>query len=741
MQSSPSLKVHRMTSGAAGYGLRRALPDVLSGLASGLLCIIFGISYGALAFSGPLSSHLSEGLAAGIVAAVVLNVAAALSGSLPWAVAHAQPTAAVVIALMGASISRSVVAPAEFMPSVLAMITLTCMVTGTFFFVLGTFRLGRLVRFVPYAVAGGFQAGIGWLMAVGSIKILTGTTVTLGSLGRLFDSTSAAHVMPAVILAIALLFTAQRTRHFSALLALLVASALLFYLVLAVTGVPTARAESHGWLMGPLTRGFYHPLHPDELILIRWQAVFAQVGGMATVMMVASTGLLLNVTRLEVTARHDLDVDRDLRALGIGNLISGIAGGLPGFHSTTASLATHRSGQGSRLIGMVAATTAVLALFWGAALIAAVPRLLIGGFLFFLGAQLITQWVIRGWSTMGRLDYAVLWTMLLVIGARGFLVGTVVGIILAMALFVISYSRVGVVKHELGGATYQSNVDRSLRQQHILQERGDALYILTLQGFLFFGTSTTLLERIRRRVDGAKQPPVRFIVLDCHLITGVDASLGLVFRQILQLMVDQGVSLALAGMPHAMERALQPDVAVGRAEATVQVFPDLDRAVEWCEDRILDKDGPQDGGRPMLAQLMDFFQAPDLAQSLISYFDRLSLPLGNVVVRQGKESDALFLVESGKLNVVLETTDGTHVHLRTVAAGALLGELGFYLGTPRTASVVAAEPSVLYRLTREAVDRMQLEDPAVAAAFGDFITRLLANRVVTANQTIAQLTS
>ena len=503
MQLSPSLKAQEMASSAADSGLRRALPDVFSGLASGLLCIIFGISYGALAFSGPLSSHLGEGLAAGIVAALVLNVATALRGSLPWAVAHAQPTAAVVIALMGASIARAVGAPAESLPSVLAMIALTSMVTGTFFLLLGTFRLGRLVRFVPYAVAGGFQAGIGWLMAVGSIKILTGNTVTLGSLGRLIDGTSAAHLLPAVLLAIALLFIARRSPHYSVLLALLVASALLFYLVLAVTGVSTARAESHGWLLGPLTGGFYHPLHPDDLHLINWPAVFAQVGGMATVMLVASTGLLLNVTRLEVTAKHDLDVDRDLRALGIGNLISGIAGGLPGFHSTTASLVTHRTGQGSRLVGIVAAATAALVLIWGGTLVADIPRLVIGGFLLFVGAQLIVQWVIRGWSTMGRLDYAVLWAMLLVIGARGFLVGTVVGVILAMLLFVISYSRVGVVKHQLSGVTYGSNVDRSLHQQDILHDRGDALSILTLQGFLFFGTSTTLLEQIRRRVDDA----------------------------------------------------------------------------------------------------------------------------------------------------------------------------------------------------------------------------------------------
>ena len=143
----------------------------------------------------------------------------------------------------------------------------------------------------------------------------------------------------------------------------------------------------------------------------------------------------------------------------------------------------------------------------------------------------------------------------------------------------------------------------------------------------------------------------------------------------------------------------------------------------------------------MLAQLMDTLQTPALAPRLMRYFDRLALLPKNTLFSRARNPTPLYLVESGKLNVVLETPDGIQVHLRTVAAGALLGELGFYLGTPRTASVVAAEPSVLYRLTQEAVDRMKTEDPPVAAAFGDFITRLLASRVVTANGTIAQLTS
>jgi SulP family sulfate permease len=592
-------------------------------------------------------------------------------------------------------------------------------------------------------VAGGFQAGIGWLMGVGSIKILTGTTVSLGSLNQLVDSSrSIEHMVPAVLLAAALWFSTRYSKHFFAMLALLLASGPLFYLALAIAGVTTAGAQAHGWLLGPLGGGgFYQPLSASEFHLVSWPAVLAQTGGMATIMIVASTGLLLNVTRLEVAVKHDVDVDQELRILGIGNIVNGIAGGLPGFHSTTASLMAHRIGHGTRLVGIVAAGTAAVVLLLGTSLVAEIPRFIVGGFLLFLGLQLLIQWVVRGWSTMARLDYAVLCAMLIIIGTKGFLVGTLAGVLLAIFLFVITYSRAGVVKHELTGETYQSNVDRSLRQQHVLRERGNSLYILTLQGFLFFGTSTSLLEQIRRRMDSTEQPPVRCMVLDCHLITGVDASLGLVFGKIRQLAIDQGAALALAGVPHSMFRVLRPDSTTDHAETGVQVFPDVDRAVEWAEDRILDEAHAWDEGRPILDQLGDSFQPPELAERVMGYFDRSVITAGDQVVRQGEPSNSLYIVESGKLSVVVETSEGKQVRLRSSTAGALLGELGFFLGTPRTASVVATEPSVLYRLTRESLERMQADDPPVAAAFNAFVTRLLAHRVVATTQTVTQLTA
>jgi SulP family sulfate permease len=64
----------------------------------------------------------------------------------------------------------------------------------------------------------------------------------------------------------------------------------------------------------------------------------------------------------------------------------------------------------------------------------------------------------------------------------------------------------------------------------------------------------------------------------------------------------------------------------------------------------------------------------------------------------------------------------------------VVGEMGFYRQVPRAATVIAEQPTVVYRLTRVSFNKMQAEDPAAAAAFHKLIIRLLADRLEFANR-------
>jgi SulP family sulfate permease len=65
----------------------------------------------------------------------------------------------------------------------------------------------------------------------------------------------------------------------------------------------------------------------------------------------------------------------------------------------------------------------------------------------------------------------------------------------------------------------------------------------------------------------------------------------------------------------------------------------------------------------------------------------------------------------------------------------MIGEIGFYLGTLRSASVIADKPGTAFRLSREALTRMEAERPEFAAALHQFMAEMLAERLLHITQT------
>jgi len=77
--------------------------------------------------------------------------------------------------------------------------------------------------------------------------------------------------------------------------------------------------------------------------------------------------------------------------------------------------------------------------------------------------------------------------------------------------------------------------------------------------------------------------------------------------------------------------------------------------------------------------------------------------------------------------------------LRSVQSGATVGEVAFYLGSVRTASVKAERLSTVYRLTTKTLDKIQQDDPQVAAMLHEWLGRLLAERLADNNRIIELL--
>lgn len=311
----------------------------------------------------------------------------------------------------------------------------------------------------------------------------------------------------------------------------------------------------------------------------------------------------------------------------------------------------------------------------------------------------------------------------------GFLQGVIVGIIAAVVLFAINYSQINVTKHTFSGANHQSHVQRLLDQEHLLQEKGDQIYILELQGLIFFGTAHKLLNQIRKRLGDPNLELVRFVLLDFRLVNGLDTSAVLSFVKLNQMARQQQFHVLFTHLSSQDAEQLQQGGCL-ETQNLYQVFPDLDRGLEWCENQILatTKLSPHHF-IPLVDQLKSLISDSKEIVNLMNYIEPLQLGEGDFLFRQGEPSDNLYFLESGQVSVILELSNGKTKRLRTYSSGTILGEIGLYGNAPRSASVVADEPSCLYYLSTKALAKIENEEPQLATIFHKFIVNLLAERL------------
>jgi SulP family sulfate permease len=520
------------------------VPALTFGLVVGALEAMLAVSFAALVFAGPLSGELGAGVGLALVSAIVILVVVGLRSSLPGAVAAVQDSTAAILALVAAQIASEASAGGhEVFLTAVAAIALTTVAAGVFLLAIGLLGLGNLIRFVPYPVVGGFLAGTGWLLAKGAIGVLSGTSLSLATLGDVLKPDALARWAPGLALAVTVLVLARRFDHFLVIPGLIVASVALFYGLLAVTGTTVSEAEAGGWLLGPFPdAALWKPWTLEALGRADWSAVFAQLPNMATVVLVGVVALLLNTSGIELAVNRDLDLNRELRAAGVGNVIAGLGGGMVGFQSPSLSTLAYRAGAG-RAVGLVAAGACALALFGGSSL-SLLPRVVVGGLLLFLGLSFLLEWIYRGWFRLPRADYVVVLLIVAVIAVFGFLPGVGVGLVVAVTLFVVDYSRTDVVKHALTASSYRSTVERDEQQ-------------LGLQGFLFFGTANSLLEKIRTRAFDAARAPLSFLLLDFRRVTGLDSSAVIAFIKAHRLSDAQGFAVGVSSVSDRVRTQLE----------------------------------------------------------------------------------------------------------------------------------------------------------------------------------------
>ena len=178
------------------------LATLAAGVIIGAVEAVLAIAFAAFVFGGLLVDRLADGIGLYLVAAALTLAILAWRAGRRGVVGSVQDAAAAVLAVVAATTAAKAAeiarvaqatglhdyeAPDVFLTVIAATLVVTIL-CGVVFAALGTFRLGNLVRFVPYPVVGGFLAGTGWLLLKGGIYVASGVEVHLRTIGPMPDA-------------------------------------------------------------------------------------------------------------------------------------------------------------------------------------------------------------------------------------------------------------------------------------------------------------------------------------------------------------------------------------------------------------------------------------------------------------------------------------------------------------------------------------------------------------------------
>jgi SulP family sulfate permease len=568
-----------------------------------------------------------------------------------------------------------------------------------------------------------------------------------------------------LIFAVVLILATRRYRHFLIPPGVILGSILLFYLVLWITGTPNATAVEQGWLLGTVPeQGLWPPLDYSAITQINVAALVTQTGNLAVVVIVAVVGILLNITGIEIVTGQTIDLNRELKAAGLGNVVSGLGGGGAGYHTLGSSTLAYKMGARTRLVAVLMVIFALVILLLGGRFLSYFPNLVLGGLLIFLGLDFLAEWVYEAWFKLSKADYGIIILILVTMNTVGVLEGVGLGIFLAVVLFVINYSRIDVVKHAFSGTTYHTRVDRAPLYQQLLHSKDHWLYILELQGFIFFGTANKLFEQIQQRLTAPASALPRFIILDFRRVSGLDSSAVFSFTKIKQLIRSKKVVLILTDLSPDMAHQLKGVLDDG----SIRQFSNLSYGVEWCENemiRIYREVGLATKPKTLVQQLEAFWREQRLDEEeaetavdlmdylrpadphpgsekiieLMTYWQKMEVETGHYLTRQGDPAQTLYFIEQGRATVEIEAEGGKKLPLRILEAGAVVGEVSIYRQQVASASVVATQPCTVYSLSLDDLKRIEKESPEAALILHKFLAPLVSERLASLNNTLQAL--
>ena len=511
---------------------RNVRGDVFGGVTAAVVALPMALAFGVAS---------GAGAAAGLWGAVIIGLVASLFGGTPTLIS--EPTGPMTVVFTAVILSFTSQIPDK--GTALAMAFTVVVLAGVFQILFGFFRLGRYITMMPYTVISGFMSGIGVILVIlqlapflGQSSPSGGVIGTLSALPELAAGVQPLELGLAVITLLILWFTPEQLKRFCPpqLLALVVGTLLSLTLFgdVELRRIPEFTAEFPS---------FNPPTFSGDQIRLM------VVNGAVLGMLGCIDALLTSVVADSLT-RTEHDSNKELIGQGLGNVMSGLFGGLPGAGATMGTVVNIQAGGRSALSGIVRALILMLVILLAAPLAAQIPLAVLAGIALKVGFDIID------WSFLQRahhlsikaacITYGVIALTVLVDLIWAVFIGVFVANVLTIERMTALQAR-GVKTI----STTDDDVELPEDQQALLDQAGGRLLLFQLTGPMIFGVAKTI-SREHNAIEDCEA-----VLFDLTEVSHLGVTASLALENAIKEAVEVGRSVYLVVMNGSTRNRLE----------------------------------------------------------------------------------------------------------------------------------------------------------------------------------------
>jgi SulP family sulfate permease len=509
--------------------------DLFGGVTAAIVALPLALAFGVAS---------GAGAAAGLWGAVLVGLFAALFGGTPSLISEPTGPMTVVMTAVIASLT------ARNPENGLAMAFTVVMLAGIFQMVFGVLKLGRYITQMPYTVISGFMSGIGFILIILQLGPFLGQAIpkggvmgTLTALPQLLQNARPTEVLLAVItLAILWLTPAGVKKVAPPQLIALVIGTLLSLTLLSGGGGGGEGIRRIGEIASGFPKLQVPTFAPAQL---QTMVVSAAVLGM-----LGCIDALLTAVIADSVTRTEHDSNKELIGQGLGNLVSGLFGGIAGAGATMGTVVNIQAGGRSALSGITRALVLMVVILAGGRLAAQIPQAVLAGIALKVGVDIVDWGFIKRAHRISISGAVIMYLVIALTVLVDLIVAVGVGVFIANILTIDKMSALqskSVKSVSTGdGALMIPDEEKALLDQG----KGQVL-LFQLNGAMIFGVA----KAIAREHNAIRD--CKAVIFDLSEVSHLGVTAALAVENAVEEAIEKGRQVFVVGAADTTQRRLE----------------------------------------------------------------------------------------------------------------------------------------------------------------------------------------